>query len=590
MKKIILISFLILFLTSCWSNDSVSNDNEKKDFNINTVNYNNLSNVAYLEKSWKISSSQKIDISSNVSWRISTVNVKEWDNVYVGQTLAVIEDNIANFWLALETAKNNLEKAKLNYESTEVSLNKAISDIERNLSNLELTSSNSQSKLDLEKINNSISRLEIEYDNLLVSNNQTINWFKNNVEKEYVVINSFLDDVIDFWDSLLGVTDIYDVDDFDTFLGAKDRNQKNNTKQLLINIINYKAEKIDNIDVEFSSDINYDNYLEDITKWYKFIDTFLIELDLVLYNSIDSIWTLSQSQIDLYKSKVSSFQSLSINYQSGFIWLKNSISNFTETYKKTEESLLKQITNLETDKNILYKSVDTNQDSLKASLNEAKINKEISLKNLQLNINDAEIAYSQALKNYNKLFITSPINWVVSEVYFDKWQEINQWANLFSIYSEKEVEVTISFSSDELKFIKLWTPVFYYNKSGEKFTWSIYSINKNADDNLKYISKVSMSSNIDYVWNIIDLQIPVNLDNKLIDLDYIEVSNNNSASLFFVTSSWTISSLNIKTWNVFWDKIEILDWVYDDTEIVTSYIDNYEKEKFNLIINSDINE
>lgn len=590
MKKIIFLSFLILFLASCWSSDSVINENEKKDFNIDTVNYNDLSNVAYLDKSWKISSSQKIDISSNVSWRISNVNLKEWDNVYVWQTLAVIEDNIANFWLALETAKNNLEKAKLNYESTEVSLNKAISDIERNLSNLELSSVKSQSTLDLEKINNSISRLEIEYDNLLVANNQTINWFKNNVEKEYVVINSFLDDVIDFWDSLLWVTNIYDVDDFDTFLWAKDRNQKNNTRQLLIDIINYKSEKIDNIDVEFSSDINYNNYLEDITKWYKFIDNFLVELDLVLYNSIDSIWSLSQSQIDLYKSKVSSFQSLSINYQSGFIWLKNSISNFTETYKKTEESLLKQITNLETDKNILYKSVDTNQDSLKASLNEAKINKEISLKNLQLNINDAEIAYSQALKNYNKLFITSPINWVVSEVYFDKWQEINQWANLFSIYSEKEVEVTISFSSDELKYINLGTPVFYYNKNGEKFTWSIYSINKNADDNLKYVSKVSMSSNIDYVWNIINLQIPIILDKKLINLDYIEVSNNNSASLYYINNSWSISKINIKTWNVFWNKIEVIEWIDNDIQIVTSYLDNYEKEKFNLIINSDINE
>ncbi|MDF1682949.1 MAG: hypothetical protein P1U46_04530 [Patescibacteria group bacterium] len=54
-----------------------------------------------------------------------------------------------------------------------MSLDKSIADIERNLSNLNVSDEFSNSSLELEKIENSITRLNIDYDKLVTSNIQT---------------------------------------------------------------------------------------------------------------------------------------------------------------------------------------------------------------------------------------------------------------------------------------------------------------------------------------------------------------------------------------------------------------------------------
>jgi hypothetical protein len=53
-------------------------------------------------------------------------------------------------------------------------LNKKISDIEIGLSNLKIDENNSRSSLELEKIDNSIKKLALDYDNLKIANSQSI--------------------------------------------------------------------------------------------------------------------------------------------------------------------------------------------------------------------------------------------------------------------------------------------------------------------------------------------------------------------------------------------------------------------------------
>jgi hypothetical protein len=62
-----------------------------------------------------------------------------------------------------------------------------------------------------------------------------------------------------------------------------------------------------------------------------------------------------------------------------------------ETYENSEESLLKQIELLEQDKRIFIKSLDYKIDVTNATLDEALINKDLTLKNLDIVITDARI-------------------------------------------------------------------------------------------------------------------------------------------------------------------------------------------------------
>jgi hypothetical protein len=69
---------------------------------------------------------------------------------------------------------------------------------------------------------------------------------------------------------------------------------------------------------------------------------------------------------------------------STFIATINQVNPFLETYQNTEQSLVKQIELLEQDKQIFITNLDYKVDRTSATLEEAKLNRTITLKNLSL--------------------------------------------------------------------------------------------------------------------------------------------------------------------------------------------------------------
>ena len=78
-------------------------------------------------------------------------------------------------------------------------------------------------------------KLAIDYDNLKISNEQTIKWFYNSLEKDFSIFTTFLDDVIDFSDKQLWVTlkNESENDGFEDYFGIRDTTQKQETERLL---------------------------------------------------------------------------------------------------------------------------------------------------------------------------------------------------------------------------------------------------------------------------------------------------------------------------------------------------------------------
>jgi len=617
-KKIILLTiFWMLLLSSCWGEELVEETNEKKDFLIETMSYSELSNEAILKKTWIISSSQDINLNSNANWRVNNIFVKQWDNVVKWQLLATLDDNIANYYLNvastknalasaenwLQVAKNNYEKLEINFETTKLNLDKSIADLERNLKNLNVENLDSSSSLELEKIENSLARLEIEYNNLLLSNNETLTTFKKNIEKEFIVLRDFLYDITYFSDEILWVTpwNKNKNDSFETFLWAKDSGQKIKTENLLRNLIT-KKDYIDKLEVNFNDSTDYQEYLDELNLSYDLIIEFLRSFDQTLSNSIESAWSLSKAEIDWFKAKVSGFRASYNGYKTQLIWLENNISSFLETYQNTEQSLLKNIENLEKDKWIYVRSLDLEIENMEATLEEAKKSRDLTLRNLEIwlkdsqtsikdaeiRVEDANIAYSQAIKQADKLNITSPISGIISDIMIDEWQELWVWTPSFKILSETNNEINISFTKDELSYVYEWKDVYYKNDN-TTYTWSIYSIAQNADENLKYVAKVKLPNQANYIWNIIEIEVPIELSNKLISLDSIKINNSWIWTINYY-SSWSINTSDLQVWDIYWEKVEILDQIDENTMIITNYVDNFDKEKFNLKIKNKIDE
>lgn len=236
MKHISIIILLLLFLSSCWSEKSVTisgststwktTENaeslikktcleeweiekksriaslfskntwldkcpeEKQDFFIQTSQLKDFPQSYNIKKIGKLSSTQSVRLNSNASWRIQNINVKEWQQVKSGQLLASLSDNIWTYNINVEKASNAISRAKINYESQKTLLDKQIADanltLERlwkNLVNLQKTNAQNiqRNQNDQTNVNaqESLEKIDLNIEKI----NQNIEKINQNIEK-----------------------------------------------------------------------------------------------------------------------------------------------------------------------------------------------------------------------------------------------------------------------------------------------------------------------------------------------------------------------------------------------------------------------
>ncbi len=637
MKKIILVLILWIFtLTSC-KKEEVSTVPEKKDFIVNVKPLNSLWKDSYLEKSWKLEWKDDITLSSQAIWRIWKVLVKEGNKVSAWQTLLVLNDTVANYWVNIKKSANLIEKIKINYDSTKVSLDKQIFDLdialqklqnsynlakinssidisqaEDSLNNTNYSWADTKSSLELEKLNNSISKMELDYNNTLLNNEEYISNLKNSIKKEYLTQKIYMDDIINFWDKLFDISWLYksDVENIELFFWTKNSWLKTETENLLISLVDIRENKLKNMSFDDLNEEKLLNYFSIIDSNYTLIEKFLSSLEKTINNSIVSVGKLSQSQIDLYISTTNSYQSqLNIN-NSSFVAFKNSSTTFLKTYKNNESSLAKQIELLKKDKDIFVKNYDlwsvqsqnnltkimsSSEDSLKSlelqvkqaeeSLKTAKQSRDLTLKWLENSLSDAYISNDLSLKDYEKLTIKATIDWVIWDIFVDIWQDVSNGVPLISISSDKASEVELYFKESELSTISSWINV-YTSIDNKTLTWSIYSISSISDDSLNYKVLAVFNEKIKNLWGIIDVKIPVKSNSILIPIKNITLIWTNKW-VINIYDKWKIVKKEILLWKMYKDNIEFinfLDWTKldDNMMIIMNDISNFDENKFNL--------
>ncbi len=639
MKKIISITLiLLLILSSCGKTEEIVEKNWKTDFFISALPFQTFENKTTIKKVGKLEWSQDIKLTSQANWRVSKIYVKEWQKVIEWQTLIVLSDNIANYSINLDRAINWLEKAKINYDSTKLSLDKQIFDneialekikssletarlnssidiiqVEDSLSNLDYSQIDTKSSLELDKLNNSISKFELDLDNMKKSNLENINTFKKSLVKEVNNQKIFIEDLVVFGDKLFDITWKYEdsVKIFKDFLWAKDLMQKSNSKTLLNDLVSYKTNNIEKIDLVFSDDQSIKDSIEIVNNWYEKISIYLDELEKTIQNSVISIWQLSQSQIDAYATTINTYQSLYSSNNSIFVSFKNSVNTFLNTYKNNESSLSKQLEILNKEKDILLKNYDlsstqtkNNLDKIKISTNDTLNSLELQLKQIENNlsnsiesrnltlmwleniIRESEIALESARKEYSKLSIKAPVSWVISDINIDLWVDVNNWTLLLTMIWTNNSEVEISFKDKELQYVEVWTEVkmSIWEKT---FIWKIYSISSVADTNLNYKANVIFDENINLIWWIVDLFIDISTKYPLLPINAVEIWSNNAWNIKILKNWNDIDTVNIKLWNVYWNFVEVITWtwiIYDNTNVILTDITNFDANKFNLKI------
>lgn len=639
MKYKFYIFLLPLFLlVSCWSDDVQETKKEKKNFFVDTVFLWSESDSLHLEKTGRVSSRQDISISSNASGRISSVNVKAWDTVKKWQVLARLSDTIWSYGTNVQRASIGVERAGINYESTKLSLEKQVFDAQKNLEKLERnlvtlkadTEKNlaqaedtlknseyanlwSKAALQIQQLDNNIAKAELDYQTKLIADTQQINTIQASTKKEFTNIRGLIREVITTSDEILWITpENRDKNDkFEDFLGANDKNQKLQAGYQLQKLIDiFEGQEYQNI---LSLTRNESLSQSDVSKVLSFSETLynemistLLELETTINNSIESVGSLGSAEKTTFLTKINGLQSQLQAWYGAFIAFKSNALSFLETYKNNQASIQKAIDLQKKDRDIQIKNLSSGElsaqtgydrtllsandriqdledqiDIARNALENAKKNKDITLRSLKNSISDAKVWYSSAAKEYGKLTITSPISGTVSRVSIDLGQEVNMRQPLVQIVSEGTPEVQISLSKNEKDFISLGQKVTLISENGDEREWKVYSLADVADENLNYISTIIFDDASSLLWSIIQVKIPVNSGKTLLPVNSI-VSKWDNIWFIKTLSGSQIADVRVRLWEIYGEYIEVVSCAKNcsDLEVITSDVWNYDENKY----------
>jgi len=602
MKKLLLLLvaivwlWIVLFWVKSWffgKEDILVEEKEivKQEFFVEATSYSDLDNHSSIQKTWKVNSSQDITLSANASGRVSYISVKPGEQIVVGQVLAQLEDNIWNYAINISKASNGVERSKINYDSQKISLDKAVFDAELNLERLERnletlkkdseqsliqakdnlnnninSGIDSTSALRLQQLDNNIEKAKLDYEIRLTSDAETIESYKVSFKNNYNTLLIFLDDVIQFTDTILSVTEVNKRTnrDFDQFLWAKDRGQKTLSEQRLLQLIAYRdSDTFTLIDSDLQSgNISEERALEaieDVNTWYELAKVLLNSLELTLNNSLVSQGSLGDAEIASYQASINWYQAqLQGNYAS-FISFWSTVKN--DNMSNLEDQIL----------------------TARNNLSNAQQSRAVTLRSLNNGIKEAQINYTSSAKEYNKLTISSPINGTVWASFIDAWQEVLSGTQLFDLVSDKSPEVEVSFSSKEKALVKVGQEVFV-DIWTERITGSIYSVSEVADDNLNHKATIVFRSSAWIIGNFVSVEVPIHTKKVLVPINIIKTQWDN-IGLVKTLSGSTFEDVRVRMWEMFWEYVEIVSCAKncEDLNIIMNDTSNFDANKFIIV-------
>jgi hypothetical protein len=342
--------------------------------------------------------------------------------------------------------------------------------------------------------------------------------------------------------------------------------------------------------------------------YYNDLEKILNNAKRIIEESVISS-SFTQNTIDWYISLIKWFQISQQNWYSNFINYNNWINNFFNTYiekqKSTQQSLeiLKQQINLtkqslsinNTNDEINHSKLISNNKnqlevsklnikSLENSYDSLSKSKNITLKQYQNNITEAQIAYNDIKNTYQKMFVKAPISWTISSIKIDLGEEVNTWAPLFQIVNDSSQEIEVSFTKNELEYLK-WNDLVNFVYNNKVLTWNIYSISTVSDQNFNYKWNINFNQNIDLLWNFVEVKIPISISKILIPLDIIKITAKNKGFIYTYNEEKNeVTKKHIELWKIWWDKIEIKTKLDSNTSIILSNMNNYDKNLFTIVL------
>jgi len=579
-KKAIIIGGIFFLIT-------ISNIFSKKenletsilDFYVNTTPIEEFNNWIQINKPWKIVWAQEIVVSAQAMWSIKSIEIQEWQEVWQDYKLVELNDDLANYGIMVQRAKNALNSANLQYSQNKTQLEQWIANsqlaVER--SQTSLTTATSLWKQNIRWAENNLNNADNQKNSLILQ-----------LDSEKNTLTNLLNDILHKSDDILWATTQYKTnnDSYEIYLSAKNTSYKLTGKSQLLALYKQK-ESLSQLSTSSEiSTLQLKNNIETINTIYKDIIILLDTMENIFIKSVSST-TFTQTTIDWLIAANNMSQS---STQASFTY-------FTAFKQQADGAIIDNwdwyIIAWSESADIWYQSTITSTEQQISDatlwLKTAELNYQTAMKNqnntlwlASTSITNAKLAYQETLKQYNKLKIKAPITWTISKILVDKWQEIRIWTPLLTITNNSDPLVEVWITATEYKKIdnnsKILIEYMWDTLSGE-----IISIASQAGQNWLYNLTIKLNKQIDILWDTAKILISSDSDKTTLPLNIVHPMDNDKGYIYILKDGEP-DILNITLWKIRWSNIEILSKIPLDTQIITNDIANYNTTIHKLII------
>lgn len=615
MKKLFIILSFSLFLFSCWTEQEVQI--QKKYFQTWSVfswsvdNFNTY--VWYLE--WENST----NLSTKLWWRVDWLYVKEGDYVNAWDLLLTLDSMEAKVGyntsdsaiLWLQDLKNSTiamydEQIKAMEEKQNQAIiwkNWVITWLEdvKNISNTNLQTA--LTWLETAKLNLENTKIVFDTKEKNIYNNS-----KNAIVSSVILDTS----IINFVDEILWVTSANENknNSYEIYLSAKNPSKYvESKKQFFITYELYKSyKKLYDEEIE-NKDPSNEVLLKTLNLWEELAES----MKLLLSNTYDVLdytvenVSLSKETLDWYKNTISTFwtnveSSLMTVSWEYFLWLKWSKQSLWDFYdqKKLQLDLLEKQVQLAQKTYDQYKAwndakinetetknqvADSQIKELISWIESLKKQKEASINEIDLKINEANWQKNSSAVMINSSEIRSPISWVIVSKNVELWQVIWWWMPVFVMADEKNMKLNILVEDSVLQNIALWQDILLDVEWYEKQVKAKISMIYPSKDLITKKTKVEISFKNTFnlkIWTYTKVFL-----SNISDFDSLLIPNSAIVSKYMIPwvyilwDDWvlTFKKIEIIKSN---DKFSNITWLKSGDIIITEWKDNfYDQEKIN---------
>jgi multidrug resistance efflux pump len=597
MKPLIFILVLsTVILSSCGSTAIVPVKSEKTPFIIDTYTIWQKQVAVSIEKTGRITASSSLTLSAQWAGEISKISIKEGQFVKAGTIIATLKDTQNNYDLRFSQAQNTLKIQNAGIDTTRINL-------EQSVDNARIAYERASQAYDTLNGKNNLA-----YDTLVNTNIKTLDGYNESYKTYLSDAERIMTSMLYEGDKILGITTNFEYanDSWEPYLWTRvgdsralANNEWNTTYSLRWDL---RAR------IEKTKTINLSNPTEDfvlISKSYEQTRKFA---DAMLYMLQNSVVGGGLPQ-ELLSGWVVSWNSQRWIVQASEWWYNGwraQTLNFFKGYQNTEianklalASLSRTLTtdelesiNKNADLKISYENaridIKDKIENARLTLEQAKKSydttqalKWATLIQLDANRENANIALSQAERDYSKLRVTAPVDGIISRVIANVWQSVTIGSPI-SEFTSKQPQIIIDIEPSLASNLILWQTVSIWVE-GKVLTGTISALSTVTNANLLSTIRIAISEWQSFIGKSATINFsPKNLIKWeqiiTLPLDAVSIISEWEWEVSIYTSTGIIRK-NLKIWKTLGDTIEILDFLWDGTEIILTNISNYDSTK-----------